>query len=113
MVHRAVRECSSWSACGVKDHDHDHGPGSSIPDDDEPGTGVSVPDHEQLRGRGAGLGVAFSSMAAAASPWARPARVNPGRFGGLPMRSVSALPLDVCALRAGDRLVRTSLALLI
>lgn len=105
-------------------HDHrDEGPGAdesrltSAGQADERGSapaGVEfcVPDDEQIRARGAGLTIALASMALPGGWWLPPA-LHPSPGLTCPHGSHAEGALHLRASRAGERLVRTSLALLI
>lgn len=129
--HRAAHrmgDCPFDPAAGAAaDHRHGHagsscsesGPPSQVDRPDEThhapdGLLVSVPDHEQLLRRGIDLSEAFppGAVLISAAPVAPPPP-DLARQIGSPGGLRGCGPLDLRALSAGDRLVRTSCALLL
>lgn len=108
---QALENCSAFRGCG----DHDHGPadGPGPGDQEEPG-GVSVPEYEPFRSWDTNLNMAGRAWTASVSWWMAPARYTGQGPGLRPPKLVDAAGAPPgWPLRAGDRLVRTSRALLI
>lgn len=113
------REAHASGAADCGHHHDDHGAGDGYhgapaTGDESDGFIVTVPDHEQLSSRGAelsdALGVALPVVFDVSLAWAEPDLFeDTGSPGG---RWCDG-PRHLCALTAGQRLVRTSLALLI
>lgn len=113
----------------VEDHHDDHGHNHAVlpseaptdvePDDDElaevpDGVIISFDDHKQLPTRNIDLGNALSpAVIFAVVAFALPTSPDLDLHVGSPGGALSRGPMDLMALRAGDRIVRTSRALLI